>query len=243
MSITTTPPQDNTAGRDHNGKFTKGNPGGPGNPFAGQVARLKKMLLERITDEDIDAIADKLIELAKEGSLPAIKLLLAYALGKPGQTFQPHPVQALLPDQFLPEADGNSESHRGATTPVPDLAPDLTPLVGPSLLDELARQLRDSARADEQRPLSRQQRRAERRERERAERRRRQADANGRQARNAVDSAPLPNGIFNEGETNPPGSASVVNLRVAGPQAPAASAPTPPRDETDVTGPAADNKR
>jgi hypothetical protein len=137
------------------------------------------MLLERITDEDMEAIADKLIELAKVGSLPAIKLLLAYVLGKPSQTFLPDPVQVRPLDQYLPQEDRDTEALRGATTPVPELLPDLTPIVGPGLLDDLARQLRDSGRATEQRSLSRQQRRAERRERERAERRRRQADANG----------------------------------------------------------------
>jgi hypothetical protein len=174
-----TPTPATATDRDSNGRFLTGNRGGPGNPHAGQVARLKKMLLERITEKDMEQIADKLIELAKEGSLPAIKLLLAYALGKPSQTFLPHPVHALPLDQCLPQVDRNLEALRGATTPVSDVAPDLTPIVGPSLLDDLAQQLRDSGRAGEQRPLSRQQRRAERRERERAEMRRRQTDANG----------------------------------------------------------------
>ncbi len=61
-----------------------GNPGGPGNTSARRVAQLRRRLLSRITDEEMDAIFDKLIELALEGDLQAIKLVLQYTVGKPG---------------------------------------------------------------------------------------------------------------------------------------------------------------
>jgi hypothetical protein len=77
------------AGRDSNGRFTKGNRGGPGNPFARQVAALRKALLDAVTVEDIDAIAKKLLQLAKEGDLAAIKIILAYTIGKPKITVEP----------------------------------------------------------------------------------------------------------------------------------------------------------
>jgi alkanesulfonate monooxygenase SsuD/methylene tetrahydromethanopterin reductase-like flavin-dependent oxidoreductase (luciferase family) len=56
---------------------------GQGNPSARRAAQLRR-LLARVSDEDMDAIFDKLIELAKDGDLQAIKLVLQYTLGKPG---------------------------------------------------------------------------------------------------------------------------------------------------------------
>ncbi len=72
------------AGRDGQGRFAAGNPGGPGNTSARRVAQLRRRLLSRITDEEMDAVFDKLIELAKDGDLAAIKLVLQYTIGKPG---------------------------------------------------------------------------------------------------------------------------------------------------------------
>jgi hypothetical protein len=75
---TTTP-----AGRDANGRFAKGNPGGPGNPFARRVAELREAALSAITPEEVTAIVSKLKELALAGDVAAAKVLLAYTLGKP----------------------------------------------------------------------------------------------------------------------------------------------------------------
>jgi len=66
-----------------NGRFAKGNRGGPGNPFARQVAALRKALLQSVTEEDLLAITLALKAKAKEGNVAAAKLLLAYAVGKP----------------------------------------------------------------------------------------------------------------------------------------------------------------
>src|SRR5438067_6619721 len=72
-----------TNGHEANGRFARGNPGGPGNPFARQVAALRKVILDRLTEQDLLAITEALLAKAKEGSVSAAKLLLAYALGKP----------------------------------------------------------------------------------------------------------------------------------------------------------------
>jgi hypothetical protein len=79
-------------GRESNGQFEAGNKGGPGNPFARHSARLRKMLLETVTDDDMRAVFGKLIELARGGDLGAIKLLLAYAIGKPAEAVDPDTV-------------------------------------------------------------------------------------------------------------------------------------------------------
>src|SRR5262245_7238500 len=72
------------SGRDGQGRVTTGNPGGPGNPNARRVAQLRRRLLSRISEEEMDAIFAKLIELATDGDLGAIKLVLQYTIGKPG---------------------------------------------------------------------------------------------------------------------------------------------------------------
>ena len=58
------------------GKFAAGNPGGPGNPHGGQVARLRAAMLEAVSEDDMRAVVLKLVELAKGGDLKAIDLLL-----------------------------------------------------------------------------------------------------------------------------------------------------------------------
>ena len=76
-------------GRDGRGRFTPGNSGGPGNPFARQVAGLRQGLLKRINAEAIDRIAAKLISLAEAGNLQAIKMVFDYAIGKPKPAVEP----------------------------------------------------------------------------------------------------------------------------------------------------------
>jgi len=79
----TAPPGDGQNGRDGRGRFTPGNKGGPGNPFARRTARLRSLLLEAVTDEDMQLMAQKLVVLAKAGDLAAMKLLFGYVIGKP----------------------------------------------------------------------------------------------------------------------------------------------------------------
>jgi hypothetical protein len=69
--------------RDAQGRFAKGNPGGPGNPYARKTAALRKALVEAVTPEDITAIVHALLLKAKQGKRGAGKLLSSYLLGKP----------------------------------------------------------------------------------------------------------------------------------------------------------------
>ena len=80
--------------RDANGRFAIGNDGGPGNPFARQTAALHSAFLQRATPEDMKAIADKLIEQAKDGNVAAAKLVLQYTIGKPAPAVQPDNLDA-----------------------------------------------------------------------------------------------------------------------------------------------------
>jgi hypothetical protein len=77
------------SGRDSNGRFTQGNAGGPGNPYARQVAALRRALLQLVTEEEITAIAKALLEQAKKGNVSAAKLLFSYTLGQPAKAVDP----------------------------------------------------------------------------------------------------------------------------------------------------------
>ena len=70
-------------GRDTGGRFAKGNAGGPGNPYAARVARLRAALLDAVTPEDIDAVARALVRQTRQGDVASIRELLSRTLGKP----------------------------------------------------------------------------------------------------------------------------------------------------------------
>jgi hypothetical protein len=72
-----------TQPRDDNGRYASRWIQEPANPYARRVALLRQALLEALTEEEAVAIFKKLIELAKEGSVAAAKLVFQYALGDP----------------------------------------------------------------------------------------------------------------------------------------------------------------
>ena len=69
--------------RGPDGRFLPGNPGGPGNPLAAQVAKLRAALYDALAEGDIKDIVRALLGRAKQGDVAAAKLLLSYTLGKP----------------------------------------------------------------------------------------------------------------------------------------------------------------
>ncbi|MFC1757220.1 hypothetical protein ACFL2H_00425 [Planctomycetota bacterium] len=83
-----TPSTNGSNGRDASGRFATGNAGGPGNPHAKKVARLRSRMLNHVADDDFDAVVSKLIEMAKAGDLSAIKELLDRLLGRPDSKTQ-----------------------------------------------------------------------------------------------------------------------------------------------------------
>lgn len=72
-----------------NGRFSKGNAGGPGNPYARRVARLRGLLLDAVTDDDLKAIVAAMVEKAKGGDLNAAREVLTRTLGKPADAPDP----------------------------------------------------------------------------------------------------------------------------------------------------------
>jgi len=79
-------PQIENETRAPNGRFTRGNPGGPGNPHAGQVAKLRAAILRAVDEGDIETIIAKLVEQAREGDLTAAREVLDRTIGKASQS-------------------------------------------------------------------------------------------------------------------------------------------------------------
>src|SRR5882672_12518392 len=100
-----------TNGHEANGRFAKGNPGGPGNPFARQVAALRKVIINRLTEEDLLAITEALLAKAKEGSVGAAKLLLGYAIGKPASAPDPDRLDGQELKHFKDQVETVNEVH------------------------------------------------------------------------------------------------------------------------------------
>lgn len=73
----------NGTGRTPGGRFAPGNAGGPGNPHAATVAKLRAAILAAVTPEDVEAIIRAMVHRAKGGDMGAIRELLDRAIGKP----------------------------------------------------------------------------------------------------------------------------------------------------------------
>jgi hypothetical protein len=86
-------------GRNAQGRFLPGNPGGPGNPFARRPAAIRWAFLEAIGEEDIQAIVRMLVEKAKAGDLVASKIVLLWAIGRPADPHHPDAVETMATAQ------------------------------------------------------------------------------------------------------------------------------------------------
>ena len=79
--------------RPANGRFAPDNKGGPGNPYARQVAEIRKLLLNTVPGEEIAQVLLAVLEKAKTGDVAAVKLLLQYTVGKPAEAVDPDRVE------------------------------------------------------------------------------------------------------------------------------------------------------
>ncbi len=139
-------------GRDARGRFTAGNRGGPGNPFARRVAHLRSIVLECVTDQDMRDIVNQLVVIARLGDLAAIKLLFQYALGKPAPTVDPDTVDLheldLLSRAPTPAQFGEVASKHMPPDMVLGAARLTQQAVGQTFCDQLLDGLREMAERD-----------------------------------------------------------------------------------------------
>lgn len=82
-------PSPNGSNGRERGRFAPGNTGGPGNPFARRVGRLRSLILEAVSDDDLRAIVGKLVEQAKAGDLAAAREVFNRLVGKPTEAIDP----------------------------------------------------------------------------------------------------------------------------------------------------------
>src|SRR6516162_3209900 len=81
-------------GRDSSGRFTKNNPGGPGNPYARYTAAMRKAFADEATGDDLRQIARAMIDKARQGDVAAAKLVCSYTMGKPLEGAHPDRLDA-----------------------------------------------------------------------------------------------------------------------------------------------------
>ena len=82
-TATSTPAPEATPTRDKKGRFAKGNPGGPGNPYARQVGAIRKQMIEFMTPERVEQYMQALLDYTLKGNMQAAKLLAEHTAGKP----------------------------------------------------------------------------------------------------------------------------------------------------------------
>jgi len=70
-------------GRQAGGRFAQGNAGGPGNPHAKRVAKLRTALFKAVSPDDLKAVVAALLKSAKGGDVAAARELLQRLLGPP----------------------------------------------------------------------------------------------------------------------------------------------------------------
>jgi hypothetical protein len=167
------PPKAAEGGRDSHGRFAEGNPGGPGNPFARQVAALRTALLAAVTPQDIEAVARELLRQAKEGNVAAAKLLLSYTLGKPPAAVDPDTLDAQEWENYQRVADPAGDLMVMARRMPLDAGLTVARALLPGLTDVWAGEISDGLRTDDRR-------------------RRRQARREGKAAPNPAPAAPRP---------------------------------------------------
>ena len=131
--------------RDGEGRFVIGNPGGPGNPFARRVGELRRAMLAAVKEEDVADIIKALVARAKEGHVPAAKLVLSYLLGKPQPVADPD--RADVDEWELNEATAAMNQRMAEVVKAPPssvplrTARVLRPLVGSMLQQKMADRL------------------------------------------------------------------------------------------------------
>ena len=81
-------PSANGSDRGGNGRFAKGNPGGPGNPLGGKVEKLRAAALRALTPEKMTQIVAAQIRKALRGDTEAAKFCRDTCMGKPAQALQ-----------------------------------------------------------------------------------------------------------------------------------------------------------
>jgi hypothetical protein len=135
-----TPPEA-ASGRDGKGRFTKGNAGGPGNPFARRSAAARKACCEAVSHQDLVEIARALKDRARAGDVAAAKLALAYVVGKPTDVVEPDTLDLQEFQQYEEQVRRYGSLPSVAATPDLGLACTIARASRPGIAETAARDL------------------------------------------------------------------------------------------------------
>jgi hypothetical protein len=75
--------------RDAKGRFGPGNLGGPGNPFARQMAKFRAFIMNCNTEEHMLFAFNMMMQMIADGNVQALKLYFLYIIGKPTDAVDP----------------------------------------------------------------------------------------------------------------------------------------------------------
>jgi hypothetical protein len=192
------PPIQDKKWHDARGRFVRGNPGGPGNPFARRTALYQKAIRQVVTLEDMREVMTMVLLKAKSGDLAAVKILTAHTAGKGVPAVDADRLD--IDEWQLTVAEAvDARDMKAVMTRLPvERANDFVRGVLPTLGDEMLEMLRHVASIADpkavRRWIKKQRHKAERAQRE-AERARRRAERAQQQvAENADPSATDENG-------------------------------------------------
>ncbi len=159
-------PSNGENGRDSQGRFAKGNSGGPGNPFARKAAALRAAFFNKITEKDIEELAQQLLDRAKNGDLAAMKVLFSYTIGRPTAPVNPDTLDVQewqLHKESTTDSVEVANALRGVPLPVAcEIASSALPAKADEMADSVWRELMAEAAA-ERREQQRRERRKEKR--------------------------------------------------------------------------------
>ncbi len=125
-------------GRDSQGRFVKGNRGGPGNPFARRTAALRVALCAALTEDDVRAIVLAMKEKAKAGDVAAAKLVLGYAVGRPVEVVNPDTLDEAEMEQYLQQPALAAGLPSVLAAPAPDLCCRIVRAARPGIVRAMA---------------------------------------------------------------------------------------------------------
>ncbi len=87
--------------RDAKGRFTKNNPGGPGNPYARKIAALRQSLIKHLGPRELYEIVRLLVGQAMCGNIESTKLLFQYVIGRAPEAPDPDGVDVAEWRQYV----------------------------------------------------------------------------------------------------------------------------------------------
>ena len=133
--------------RDTEGKFTKGNSGGPGNPHARACAKMLEVFRNAISEQEMVELCRMLYLKAVGGDISAAKIILSYKIGKPLPAPHPDSIDRDEWDHYQEDAI-REEEMKLALSSLPtragnDIVRVSLPIVTAGRMNDLAAQLLD----------------------------------------------------------------------------------------------------